>query len=86
MLAAALMISSCASSIPKTDSSKIDYDNAVTADGEKLICKSERVTGSHMKTKTCMTKAEKAQARKESEMFLDKMKIKSQQTCTKGCG
>ena len=84
MLAAALLITSCASSNPKPESAKIDYDNVVTADGEKLICKSERVTGTHLKTITCMTIAQKAQARKDSEMFLDKMRRATKQVGDEG--
>ena len=86
ILSAALIISSCASSIPKPNASDIDFDNVVTKDGEKLICKSERITGSHIKTKTCMTAAEIAKAKRDSEMFMDKMKIKSMESCVRGCG
>lgn len=74
ILFAALILSSCAPSTPKIKQSSVDFDNAVTEDGEKLICVSEYKTGSHIKTKTCMTQAEKDAARINSEEFVNKLK------------
>ncbi|MCF6263414.1 MAG: hypothetical protein L3J24_07510 [Xanthomonadales bacterium] len=71
---ATLILSSCASSTPKTKQSSVDFDNAVTQDGEKLICVSEKMTGTRIKTKTCMTRAEKEAARKDSEEFVNRLK------------
>jgi len=74
MIFAALILSSCASSTPKVKQSSVDFANAETPEGEKLICVSEYKTGSHIKTKTCMTQAEKDEARKHSEEFVNKLK------------
>ncbi|MCF6225758.1 MAG: hypothetical protein L3J22_05565 [Xanthomonadales bacterium] len=71
---ATLILSSCASSTPKVKQSTVDFDNAVTAEGEELICVSEKITGTRIKTKTCMTKAEKEAARKDSEEFVNRLK------------
>ncbi|MBE9548194.1 MAG: hypothetical protein IMF09_02220 [Proteobacteria bacterium] len=74
MIFAALVLSSCASSQPKVKQSSVDFANAETPEGEELICVSEYKTGTHIKTKTCMTKAEKDAARKNSEEFVNQLK------------
>jgi len=67
MILAVFICSACASSEPKIDVNDLDLDNAVTENDEKLYCKRERITGSHRKTTTCLTKAEKEAARRNSE-------------------
>ena len=67
MILAVFICSACASSEPEINVNDLDLDNAVTENGEKLYCKSERITGSHRKTTTCLTKAEKEAARRNSE-------------------
>ena len=52
----------------------IDFDNVVTPEGEKLYCKKETVTGTHRKTMTCLTKAEMDDGRRDSEMYMMRMK------------
>jgi len=74
MIFAALILSSCASSTPKVKQSSVDFDNVETPEGEKLICVSEYKTGTNIKTKTCMTRAEKDAARKNSEEYIHRLK------------
>ena len=75
MIVAVFIFSACASNEPKrTDVRDLDLDNAVTENGEKLYCKRESATGSHLKTTTCLTKAEKDAARKNSEELVNRMK------------
>ena len=52
----------------------IDFDNVVTPEGEKLYCKKETITGTHRKTMTCLTKAEMDEGRRDSEMYMGRMK------------
>jgi len=74
IISAALIISGCASNEPRTDVRDLDLDNVVATNGEKLYCKRESVTGSHMKTTTCLTKAEKEAARRDSEAYVNDLK------------
>ena len=74
MIVAVFIFSACASNEPKTNVRDLDLDNAVTEDGEKLYCKREIITGSHMKTTTCLTKAERDTARKNSEESINRLK------------
>lgn len=71
-----LLLSSCASSSNQTrlKIADIDFDNVVTPEGEKLYCKKETITGTHRKTMTCLTKAEMDQGRRDSEMYMIRMK------------
>jgi len=52
----------------------IDFDNVVTPEGEKLYCKKETITGTHRKTMTCLTKAEIDAGRRDSDMYMTRMK------------
>ena len=54
--------------------SDIDWDNVVTPEGEKLYCRKEMITGTHRKTMTCLTKAEMDTGRKNSDLYMTKMK------------
>jgi hypothetical protein len=63
------ILSGCASSVPGVKIADIDFDNAVTPEGEKLYCKKEAVTGTHRKTMTCLTKAEMAATSKNSGLY-----------------
>ena len=78
MIAVVFIFSACASSEPKTDIRDINLDNAVAESGEKLYCKREKITGSHMKTTTCLTKAQKDAAKRDSEAFVNKLKRSAQ--------
>ena len=70
------VITGCASSSnhEKVKLVDLDLDNAVTPEGEKLYCKKEKITGSHRKTTTCMTLAEKEVARKNSDLYIHRLK------------
>ena len=74
MILTVFIFSACASSEPKTDVRDLDLDNAVTENGEKLYCKRESITGSHMKTTTCLTQAQKEKAERDSEAYVNKLK------------
>ena len=75
MILAVFICSACASSEPRPNVNDLDLDNAVAENGEKLYCKRERITGSHRKTTTCLTKAEKDRARRDSEDMVNRMKM-----------
>ena len=66
---AVLIISGCGSNPPKEHISSLNLDNAVNEDGEKLYCRSEFQTGTHIKKKTCLTKAEKDAIKQASEDY-----------------
>jgi hypothetical protein len=55
MLTTLFIFSGCANSQPKIDIADVNLDNAITEDGEKLYCTRGRVTGTHLKTTTCLT-------------------------------
>jgi len=74
MILAVFIVSACATSEPKTDVRDLDLDNAVTENGEKLYCKREKVTGTHLRTTTCLTKAEKERADRDSKQYVNKLK------------
>ncbi len=77
IISAVFIINGCASSEPKLekiDVRDINLDNAVTENGEKLYCTRESVTGTHMKTTTCLTKAQKDSARRDSEEYVNRLK------------
>ena len=74
MLLTVFVCSACASSEPKIDIRDVNLDNAVTENGEKLYCKRETITGSHMKTTTCLTKAQKEMAERDSEEYVNRLK------------
>lgn len=74
-VSAVLIFSGCASSQPKVDIASINLDNAVNEDGEKLYCTREAITGSHMKTTTCLTQAQKDAARRDSDAYVTKLKL-----------
>jgi len=42
---------------------------------ERVYCRRERITGSHRKTKTCLTKAEMEASRKASRDYVDRLKM-----------
>ena len=84
MILAVFICSACASSEPKTDVNELDLDNAVTENGEKLYCTRERVTGTHRVTTTCLTKAEKAAARRNSEDYLNRVQRTAQPKNSEG--
>lgn len=64
----------CANSQQKINIADVNLDNAVTEDGERLYCTREQVTGTHLKTTTCLTKAEKDAARRDSEAYVNRLK------------
>ena len=68
------ILSGCASSTPRVKIADIDFDNAVTPEGEKLYCKKETITGTHRKTMTCLTKAEMDDGRKSSDFYITRMR------------
>ena len=75
MIFTVFFFSACASTNePSVDVRDVNLDNAVTENGEKLYCKRESVTGSHMKTTTCLTKAQKEAARRDSESYVNDLK------------
>lgn len=74
IVSAALILSACATSEPKTDITDLNLKTAQTEDGEKLYCKREAVTGTHIKTTTCLTKAEKDAAERNSEDYVNRLK------------
>jgi len=75
ILSALFILSACAgSSTPKVKQSSIDWDNVATPEGEKLYCKKEYKTGTHIKTMTCLTKAEMDDARETSTGFVGRIK------------
>ena len=77
IISAVFIISGCASSeskIKRIDITEINLDNAFTENGEKLYCKRESVTGSHLKTTTCLTKAQKDAARRNTEDYVGRLK------------
>ena len=74
MVTAIFVFSGCANSQPKTNITSINLDNAYTEEGEKLYCTRESVTGTHIKTTTCLTKAQKDEARRNSEDYVTRLK------------
>ena len=74
MIAVVFIFSACASSEPKTDIRDINLDNAVTENGEKLICRRERVTGTRLRTTTCLTQAQRDAMQRDSEAAFTKWK------------
>lgn len=74
MVTAIFNFSGCASSQQKIDIADVNLDNAATKDGEKLYCTREQVTGTHLKTTTCLTRAEKAAGRRDSEDYVNRLK------------
>ena len=71
-----IILSACAgtTSKPKIKQSSIDWDNVATPEGEKLYCKKEFKTGTHIKTMTCLTKAEMDDSRETSTGFVGRIK------------
>lgn len=74
MVSAIFVFSGCANSPPKTKITSVNLDNAITDDGEKLFCTREYVTGTHIKTTTCLTQAQKDAARRDSEAYVNRIK------------
>ena len=72
------VVSGCASSSEqgqgRVKMADIDFDNVQTPEGEKLYCKKEMVTGTHRKTMTCLTKAEMDDGRRNSDIYMMKMR------------
>jgi len=68
------VLGGCASSQNRLKVADIDFDNVVTPEGEKLYCKKETITGTHRKTMTCLTKAEMEDGRRNSDMYITRMK------------
>lgn len=48
--------------------------NAEPSGEDELICIREAITGSHMKTKVCLTKEQREKGRRDSSAFIDKIK------------
>jgi PhoPQ-activated pathogenicity-related protein len=86
MIAVVFIFSACASSEPKTDIRDVNLDNAVAENGDKLYCRRERVTGTRMKTTTCLTKAQKDAAQRASEDYVNKLKRSPQHSLEKEGG
>jgi hypothetical protein len=74
MLLTVIVCSACASGEPRVDIRDVNLDNAVTENGEKLYCKREKITGSHMKTTTCLTKKQKEVAEQASKAYVNRLK------------
>jgi len=53
----------------------------IVVDGEEMVCTKERLTGSRIPTKVCLTRAERARLQEiaQSSMEIDKMKPGSNQ-------
>lgn len=50
--------------------------NAEPSGEDELICIREAITGSHMKTKVCLTKEQREKGRRDSRAFIDRLKSK----------
>ena len=50
--------------------------NAEPSGEDDLICIRESITGSHMKTKVCLTKEQREKGRRDSRAFIDRLKSK----------
>jgi hypothetical protein len=48
--------------------------NAEPSGKDELICTREAITGSHMKTKVCLTREQREEGRRASQAFIDKIK------------
>lgn len=90
MISAVFIVSNCASSKPEPNPTKLDPENAALAENtaspekeesgeEELICTKERVTGTRLITKTCLTKAQRDQARENSRSYIDRLKRSPEQ-------
>jgi len=80
LLITIFILSSCASSKPQTDPTPATSENTALAENtalpeeEELVCVKEKITGTHIVTTTCLTRAEKEEGRKNSRLYIDRLK------------
>jgi hypothetical protein len=98
ILSTVFIVSSCASSKPEPAAPGVGADGvalaenteavegAETAEGEKLICKRERITGSHRYTKTCLTQEQTDKAKRDSRAYIERLKRTAQPGIPEGGG
>ncbi|HUR41197.1 MAG TPA: hypothetical protein VM240_08505 [Verrucomicrobiae bacterium] len=74
ILASALAAACFAGSTLAASASNPGTKSAAAADGSRVSCFSERVTGSNLRRKVCMTDADRDQRRKEDQASMENLK------------
>ncbi len=77
-MATALILAGCESTGPSKAEKDAELDQAISEHNEtatakeKIVCKYERETGSHFKTKVCRTVAQMEEDREDARKMLDR--------------